>query len=398
MIFLKKEDKIIHSSLIETKLMDEHLSPYATKNSECIKVKHTLKPSTEFDIRWPFEKDIDRVLYSKSYSRYVDKTQALSFFSNIHITKRSLHVQWVSRIARQIGRGLNLNLDLIEAIALGHDLGHAPYGHVGEKAINDCLEERHFGYFTHNANSVRNLLFIERNGVGYNVSLQVLDGILCHNGEILSRIYKPDRQKTIQQFWQEYEKCWHEKDYSKRILPMTLEGCVVRISDVISYVGKDIEDAIKVGIINEDDLPEEVVRVLGKDNKSMINRLIGDIVIHSYRKPYLEFSPEVYAALEVLFDFISTHIHHHPTLVKENEKLTRLVKELYNAFYEDLLDDKDEDHGIDRHVFKMIETYKETPPEMIVSDYLSGMTDSYALRVYEDRFLPKQHGEMIQDD
>ena len=121
-------------------------------------------------------------------------------------------------------------------------------------------------------------------------------------------------------------------------------------------------------------------------------------MIHSYRKPYLEFSPEVYAALEVLFDFISTHIHHHPTLVKENEKLTRLVKELYNAFYEDLLDDKDEDHGIDRHVFKMIETYKETPPEMIVSDYLSGMTDSYALRVYEDRFLPKQHGEMIQDD
>lgn len=158
-------------------------------------MKHTLKPSIEFDIRWPFEKDIDRVLYSKSYSRYVDKTQALSFFSNVHITKRSLHVQWVSRIARQIGRGLNLNLDLIEAIALGHDLGHAPYGHVGEQAINDCLEERHFGYFTHNANSVRHLLFIERNGVGYNVSLQVLDGILCHNGEILSRIYKPDSSK-----------------------------------------------------------------------------------------------------------------------------------------------------------------------------------------------------------
>ncbi|MEG0368294.1 MAG: HD domain-containing protein, partial [Coprobacillus sp.] len=207
----------------------------------------TLKPIVDFDIRWPFEKDIDRVLYSKSYSRYVDKTQALSFFSNVHITKRSLHVQWVSRIARQIGRGLNLNLDLIEAIALGHDLGHAPYGHVGEMAINDCLESRHFGYFTHNANSVRHLLFIERDGIGYNVSLQVLDGILCHNGEILSRIYKPDKDKTIAQFWDEYEKCWHVKDYSKKISPMTLEGCVVRISDVISYIGKDIEDAIKVG-------------------------------------------------------------------------------------------------------------------------------------------------------
>ena len=378
--------------------MDERLSPYATKNHECIKVKHTLKPSIEFDIRWPFEKDIDRVLYSKGYSRYVDKTQALSFFSNVHITKRSLHVQWVSRIARQIGRGLNLNLDLIEAIALGHDLGHAPYGHVGEKAIDDCLRERHFGYFNHNANSVRHLLFLERYGVGYNVSLQVLDGILCHNGEILSRIYKPDKNKDIAQFWQEYEKCWHEEDYSKKIAPMTLEGCVVRISDVISYVGKDIEDAMKVGIIVEDDLPQDVVEVLGKDNKSMINRLIGDLVIHSYRKPYLEFSQEVYHALSILFQFLSTNIHHHPTLVRENEKLTRLVKELYNAFYDDLLDKQDDHHGIDHYVSKMIETYQETPPELIVSDYLSGMTDSYALRVYEERFLPKQHGEMIQDD
>ena len=392
---MKKEDKIIRTSLLETKLMDEKLSPYATKNCECIKVKKTFKPSFEFDIRWPFEKDIDRVLYSKAYSRYVDKTQALSFFNNVHITKRSLHVQWVSRIARQIGRGLNLNLDVIEAIALGHDLGHAPYGHVGERAINDCLEERHFGYFAHNANSVRQLLFIERYGVGYNVSLQVLDGILCHNGEILSKVYKPQKNKTIAQFWQEYENCWHKKDYSKNITPMTLEGCVVRISDVISYVGKDIEDAMKVGIIKDTDLPEEVIRVLGKDNKAMINCLIADIVIHSYKKPYLQFSDEVFYALSVLFDFISTHIHKHPTLVRENEKLTRLVKELYNAFYDDLNDEYDDHHGIDLFVKKMNESYHESPKELIVSDYLSGMTDSYVLRVYMERFLPKQHNETI---
>lgn len=178
---------------------------------------------------------------------------------------------------------------------------------------------------------------------------------------------------------------------------MTLEGCVVRISDVISYVGKDIEDAIKVGIIKESDLPEEVVKVLGKDNKSMINRLIGDIVIHSYHKPYLEFSIEVYEVLEKLFDFISTHIHLYPTLVKENEKLTRMVKELYNAFYIELTDDVLTDYGIDRHVKKMNETYKETQNELIVSDYLSGMTDNYALRSYEEHFLPKQHGEMIEE-
>lgn len=395
MIILKKEDQIIRSSLSETKLMDQRLSPYATKNSECMKVRNHHKTVPEFDIRWPFEEDIDRVLYSKSYSRYVDKTQALSFFSNVHITKRSLHVQWVSRIARQIGRGLNLNLDLIEAIALGHDLGHAPYGHVGEKAINDCLVERQFGYFNHNANSVRNLLFIERNGEGYNVSLQVLDGILCHNGEILSRIYKPQRHKTVAQFWDEYKKCWHVKDFSKHIVPMTLEGCVVRISDVISYVGKDIEDAMKVGIIKETDLPEEVVRVLGKDNKSMINRLIGDLVIHSYQKPYLEFSVDVYHALEILFAFISSHIHHHPTLLKESEKLTRLVKELYNVLYDDLLEGYLNDEGIHAHVRKMCKDYQQTPNELIVSDYLSGMTDSYALHVYQERFLPKQHNETI---
>lgn len=394
---MKAEDRIIHDSLKETKRADERLSPYATRNSECIKVKNTKKERTEFDIRWPYEEDIDRVLYSKSYSRYVDKTQALSFFSNVHITKRSLHVQWVSRIARQIGRGLNLNLDLIEAIALGHDLGHAPYGHVGEKAINDCLVERQFGYFTHNANSVRNLLFIERNGMGYNVSLQVIDGILCHNGEILSPVYRPDCQKTVEQFWDEYEKCWHEKDYSLKILPMTLEGCVVRISDVISYVGKDIEDAMKVGIISSEDLPLEVIRVLGKDNKAIINRLIGDLVIHSYHKPYLEFSKEVFQALEVLFTFISTHIHHHPTLLKENEKLTRMVKELYNVLYDDLKYQHYPQKGICAHVQKMSAVYQQTPIELIVSDYLSGMTDSYALRFYEERFLPRQHGEMIED-
>lgn len=394
---MKKEDKVIMATLSETNLYDKRLSPYATQNSECIKVKQSIKLSQEFDIRWPFEKDIDRVLYSQGYSRYVDKTQALSFFSNVHITKRSLHVQWVSRIARQIGRGLNLNLDLIEAIALGHDLGHTPYGHVGEKAINECLQERGYGYFTHNANSIRHLLFIERHGVGYNVSLQVLDGILCHNGEILSRRYQPQKNKTVSQFWQEYENCWHVKDYSKTIVPMTLEGCVVRISDVISYVGKDIEDAIDVGIIKVEDLPQQVVDVLGKDNKAMINRLIGDIVVHSYEKPYLEFSKEVFDALTVLFDFISQRIHKHPTLVKENEKLTKIVKELYNAFYDDLSDNKEDVHGIDLYVSKMSETYRLNPKELIVSDYLSGMTDHFALDVYQEKFLPKHHGRMIED-
>lgn len=314
---MKKEEIVIKNALRMTKEADDQLSIYATKNRDCIKVKQTIRNREEFDIRWPFEEDIDRILYCKSYQRYVDKTQALSFFNNAHISKRSIHVQWVSRIARQIGRGLALNQDLIEAAALGHDLGHAPYGHVGEKALDKILQTKGFGYFAHNANSVRNILFIERDGIGYNVSLQVLDAILCHNGEMLSKKYMPDYDKTIAQFWQEYEDCWHQKNTSLIIRPMTLEGCVVRVSDVISYIGKDIEDAIKVGIIKQSDLPKEVTDILGFDNKSMINRLIGDIVIHSYGKPYLRFSNEVFSALKTLLNFLSNRVHQHPVLVKK---------------------------------------------------------------------------------
>lgn len=391
---MKREEIVIKNALKMTQEADEQLSVYATKNRDCIKVRQTQKDPEEFDIRWPFEEDIDRILYCKSYQRYVDKTQALSFFNNAHISKRSQHVQWVSRIARQIGRGLSLNQDLIEAAALGHDLGHTPYGHVGEKALNEILQDKGFGYFVHSANSVRNILFIERNGTGYNVSLQVLDAILCHNGEMLSKKYIPDTNKTISQFWQEYEACWKEKDASLKIRPMTLEGCVVRVSDVISYIGKDIEDAIKVGIIEESDLPKEVTDVLGFDNKSMINRLIGDIVIHSYGKPYLRFSTEVFDALKSLLNFISKNIHQHPVLVKENAKLIRMIKQLYAVYYDDLIANNHE-CKINYYVNKMPKTYQENDPALIVADYISMMTDSYVLSEYESIFLPIQHNEIL---
>ena len=392
---MKKEEIVIKNALRMTKEADDQLSIYATKNRDCIKVKQTIRNREEFDIRWPFEEDIDRILYCKSYQRYVDKTQALSFFNNAHISKRSIHVQWVSRIARQIGRGLALNQDLIEAAALGHDLGHAPYGHVGEKALDKILQIKGFGYFAHNANSVRNILFIERDGIGYNVSLQVLDAILCHNGEMLSKKYMPDYDKTIAQFWQEYEDCWHQKNTSLIIRPMTLEGCVVRVSDVISYIGKDIEDAIKVGIIKQSDLPKEVTDILGFDNKSMINRLIGDIVIHSYGKPYLRFSNEVFSALKTLLNFLSNRVHQHPVLVKENTKLVRMINQLYNVYYDELTDPNNHDCKIKAFVNKMAPAYSKNDPALIVADYLSMMTDSYVLNEYESIFLPIQHNEIL---
>lgn len=392
---MNKAELVIKNTLKMTKKTDDHLSTYATKNSACLKIKQPLKDKQEFDIRWPFEEDIDRILYSSSYQRYVDKTQALSFFSDVHISKRSIHVQWVSRIARQIGRGLGLNQDLIEAAALGHDLGHAPYGHVGEIALNDILQERGFGYFNHNANSVRNILFIERKGRGYNVSLQVLDAILCHNGEMLSKKYEPDYQKTISQFCQEYEDCWHKKDTSLHIRPMSLEGCVVRVSDVIAYIGKDIEDAIKVGIIKQSDLPKEVTVILGHDNKSIINRLIGDIVIHSYDLPYLCFSNEVFQALKTLLAFLGDKVHHHPTLVKENAKLKRMIKQLYDYYYDELMNPNINDSKIKAYLRKMDSAYHKNDPILIVCDYLSMMTDSYILKEYENIFLPIQHHDLL---
>lgn len=391
---MKKEESIIKNTIKLTKDTDDRLSKYATKNSDCIKVRGITKEADDFDIRWPFEIDIDRMLYCKSYQRYVDKTQALSFFNNVHIAKRSIHVQWVSRIARQIGRALNLNLDLIEAIALGHDLGHAPYGHVGEKALDEMAQKYKFGYFCHNANSVRNILYIERDGIGYNVSLQVLDGILCHNGEMLSKKYTSDPNKTVEQFWQEYHDCWKVKDNSLHIRPMTLEGCVVRVSDIIAYIGKDIEDSIKVGIIKQENIPEEVVKVLGDDNKSIMNRLVGDIVIHSYKKPYLEFSDEVFSALQRLLQFLSEEIHNHPVLIKENKKLMRIVEQLYDLYFSQLTDPNTK-YPIHQYVDKMIPTYSQSEPELIVLDYISAMTDGYVLRSYQETFLPKEYDEIV---
>ena len=345
---MKEEEKIIKNTIKRTKEYDRTLSPYACKTSECQKLRKEESEHEEFDIRWPFEEDIDRILYCKSYQRYTDKTQALSFFQSAHISKRSIHVQWVSRIARQIGKGLNLNLDLIEAAALGHDLGHAPYGHVGERALNEKLQEKGFGYFCHNANSVRNILYLERNGKGYNVSLQ----------------------------------------------PMTLEGCVVRISDVISYIGKDIEDAMSVGILQKKDLPENVVKVLGDNNKSIMNKLIGDLMIHSYQKPYLRFSHEVFEALSSLLSFLGEKVHHHPVLEKENAKLSRMVKELFDVYLEEL-ENNDQDSNIVKFKNKMVENYQNMPNPLIVSDYLSMMTDTYVLNDYERKFLPILHGEKL---
>ena len=228
-------------------LKEANLSEYATKSSEAIR----LYPLDE-DIRPNYFRDIDRIIHSLSYTRYTDKTQVFSYKENDHISKRMIHVQLVSKVARTIGRALNLNEDLIEAIALGHDIGHTPLGHEGEYIL-DKISQRELGEtFAHNIQSVRHCMYVENKGNGLNLSIQVLDGILCHNGEKLLNCYT--YKNTNEDFLKKLKKCYKDKNYTNNLTPYTLEACVVRISDIIAYIGRDLIDAMEYGLINEKDI------------------------------------------------------------------------------------------------------------------------------------------------
>ena len=237
------------------------LSPYACYDHEAYRFYNVI----DDDFRAPYYRDSDRIVYSLTYTRYMDKTQVFSFNENDNISKRMTHVQMVAKIARTIGRALRLNEDLIEAAALGHDLGHVPFGHAGERILDEISQEVGEGYFNHNIQSVRTLMVLENNGVGSNITLQVLDGIMCHNGELELQEYRP-KKKTKEEFLEELENTYHDRDAVKSLVPMTLEGCVVRVSDIIAYIGRDIEDAIRMGVISEEEIPTEISSILGTKN------------------------------------------------------------------------------------------------------------------------------------
>ena len=261
---------------------EKHLSKYACKDENALRLK-----SIDKDFRTDFFRDIDKILYTLSYTRYIDKTQVFSNVENDMISKRMTHVQMVSKVARTIGRALNLNEDLIEASALGHDIGHVPYGHVGETILDKISLKYNEGHSSHNVQSVRTLMYIENHGLGSNISIQVLDAIFCHNGELIEGIYQPTK-KSVDDFLGEYEESYKNKNILKNVKPMTLEGCVVRISDVIAYIGKDIDDAIRIGKIKENDIPNSITNVLGKTNSTIVNTIVTDIINNSLSKNYIK--------------------------------------------------------------------------------------------------------------
>lgn len=362
------------------RMNNKNLSQYACEDDKAIKLV-----DESDDLRPRFFRDSDRIIYSLSYTRYIDKTQVFTFTENDNISKRITHVQFVSKIARTIGRALGLNEDLIEASALGHDLGHPPFGHCGEKALNKLSLENNEGVFAHNAQSVRTLMYLENNGKGNNISIQVLDAILCHNGEVVEEKFSPNFDKTKEDFLWEYGESFKTLDISKKLRPMTLEACVVRISDKVAYAGKDMEDALRLGIISRKDIPKEVIDVLGETNAEIVNTLVLDIIDNSFEKPYIKMSKRVYNALDCLIKFNYEKIYN---VINASREL-KYYQEMYDSvFYNYMKALENEDKSSD--IYKVFlsdmtdEYLTNTTNARKVIDYMSGMTDDYFINRYNE--------------
>jgi dGTPase len=362
------------------------LSPYACLSRHAVRKR--FDEEVERGHRQAFSVDADRILHSLAYSRYIDKTQVFYLLKNDHVTHRVLHVQLVSKIARTIGRLLRLNEDLIEAISLGHDIGHTPFGHDGERFLSGLCESHGIGRFLHSVQSVRFLETIERKGKGWNLTLQVLDGIFCHDGEVHDQVLLPDSGKDFERF--ETQMRAKERDPSGDYWPMTMEGCVVRMADTISYIGRDIEDAIRLGLIGRGDLPEQCRKILGDTNGTIVYRLVEDLVSSSLDNPHIQFSHEVGEALKVLKNFNHERIYRNPLVKQQTNKVKLMFELLFNQYLRDL----EEGNGVS-DVFRefldgMTDAYRDhTPHAVIVRDFIAGMTDDYFLDQCNKRLIPQ---------
>jgi len=365
-------------------------SPRATKDSEFIRRENRKQ---ETPLRPAFFRDADRILHSMAYSRYIDKTQVFYLVNNDHVTHRVLHVQLVSKIARTIGRSLGLNEDLIDAISLGHDIGHVPYGHFGEKILSELCEKHNIGKFFHNAQAIQFLDIIENK----NLTIQVLDGILCHNGEVHNKSIKPEGECD----WTSFDSKLTQIKNGKDVMPMTYEGCVVRFADNIAYLGRDLQDAIEIKLINDEDkkhYPQICKNLLHlkscKDvNWAIIDTFVKDVINNSYDKDGISFSEGVAECVKELKEFNYKFIYNRQELHEEDEKIEKMFEFMFNRFLNDyeqenqkslLFKDMIEPEWISRE-------YKESvKPAELVRDYLAGMTDRYFNYVFQSLVIPKE--------
>jgi dGTPase len=364
---------------------EELLSPLAATSADALR-RYDRQPA---DIRTPYSRDADRIIHSRAYTRYIDKTQVFYLVENDHITHRVIHVQLVSKIARTIGRALRLNEDLIEAIALGHDIGHIPYGHSGELILSSLCERYGIGKFFHNVQSVQFLDRIE----DCDLTLQVLDGILCHNGEANDVKITPE----ICPDWLAFDKKVQDNADDRRgRAPMTLEGCVVKFADTIAYIGRDLQDAKDVKLIDESvRLPTECTEILGTSNREIINRLIYDLLENSDSedKGYISYSKDVERALITLREFSRKNIYYNAKLITEREKIERM----YTTLFMKCLDDLDNNNPQAKIFTDFINTswisrkYLESATYAeLVRDFIAGMTDRYFAKRFEECVIPRK--------
>jgi dGTPase len=365
---------------------DKRLSPLGTRSSAGFRRYAESTEKTAY--RQSFSQDTDRILHSMAYTRYIDKTQVFSLIQNDHLTHRVLHVQLVSKVARTIGRFLGLNEDLIEAVALGHDIGHTPFGHDGERILSRLCRESGIGEFHHNVQSVQFLDKVERKGNGWNLCLQTLDGILCHDGEVHDRRLTPRTDKTFDTLKLEMEQKKFSPD--SPLMPMTLEGCVVRMADTISYIGRDLEDAIRIRMVRRSEIPKEITDVMGNTNGSIVFNLVTDVICNSHRKPYVSFGKDVSNALEKLKAFNMEHIYLNPDMKQHLTQVGELFEMLFERFLADLKTENN-DSVIFTHFLKdMSDEYLGSQRrEEIVRDFIAGMTDRYFIRLCPEEMRPK---------
>lgn len=354
-------------------------NPFRTDDSQALRREPREQDASSL-WRPSFVRDIEKILHLPAYNRYNGKTQVFSFRSNDDLSRRGLHVQLVARIARDIGYALGLNGDLIEAIGLGHDLGHTPFGHAGERCLNDIFHARTGRSFFHNVHSVRVMDTL----YGRNITLQTLDGALTHNGEYEQRVFHLSGLRDFPEFDRIVEDCYEQGDLAiGRLRPMTLEGCVVRISDIIAYVGRDRQDAIEAGLLTDDAFEDGLG---GRYNSWILSHASVDIIEHSYGKDHIEMSEEMFAEIRRAKAENYDKIYRAGGVEGEHADELRYA---FNLMYEHFLGDLragDENSYIFRHHIRRIErqlayydkTYDwEGDLDQTVVDYIASMTDGY---------------------
>lgn len=318
------------------------LSPLAAKSREAQRDKQ----QEECPFRTKFQRDRDRILHSKAFRRLKHKTQVF-IVSGDHYRTRMTHSLEVAQIGRTIARGLSLNEDLTEAIALGHDVGHTPFGHSGESALNKLC-----GHFAHNEQSLRVLKYLEKNGQGLNLTQEVQDGILHHSGAVL---------------------------------PYTMEGRIVHWADRIAYLCHDFDDSMRAGLLSASDLPEQVQSHIGTVTSQMITNMVSDVICQSEKAGDIIFSSQLTEAMNVFRQFMFKNIYHSEALARERWQGVFVLEQLYKYFMEDS----------SRLPEEFNEREKQWGLQQTVVDYVAGLTDSYAVQLFNNIFMPPV-GEMVR--